>query len=48
VSDQDVSALQLILQFYCNHPGAPCHIHSLTFSQMGFRLSPWCITLLHP
>jgi hypothetical protein len=36
VSNQDVSALRLILQFYHSHPGASCCIHALTFSQMGF------------
>jgi hypothetical protein len=48
VSDQDVSATRLILQFYHNHPGAPHHIHVLNFGQMGLQSSPWRIRSLHP
>jgi len=44
VSERDINALQLISQFYCDHPGAPCCIHATHFASMNFHAGlpiPW-------
>jgi len=39
VSECNVNALQLISQFYCDHPGAPCHLCVIHFTSMNFHAS---------